>query len=367
MMVIMNMRKILRLFYAVFSLFFLTACGGSSDDPSDDPPGGGDGGDEPKIDYWNPVLEYSAPDPTCIRVDDGTYYLYGTEDTRNMPIYKSDDLVNWTFVGTAFTEATRPDFPTSVSYDDPSLWAPEIRYIKGKYVLFYSLAKWGQEWLSTVGYALSDSPEGPFIPQGYVFTSEQMGVQNSIDQFFWEEDGKYYMLWGSFHGIYIVELNVADDLSIITPKMETQLQVAGNAYEGVNVWKRGGYYYLFASRGSCCEGINSTYQTVVCRSESLTGPYLNKSGGQMLDNQDEVILSGTSDNTFKGTGHNSILQLDDAGQTWMLYHAYYQPTPSGDNGRSISLDMVRWNYEGWPSVNTGTPSVSAEVPVVHKK
>ena len=87
----------------------------------------------------------------------------------------------------------------------------------------------------------------------------------------------------------------------------------------------------------------------------------------MLDNQDEVILSGTSDNTFKGTGHNSILQLDDAGQTWMLYHAYYQSTPSGDNGRSISLDMVRWNYEGWPSVNTGTPSVSAEVPVIHNK
>ena len=362
----MNVRKNFLLLCSVFFMPFLAGCGGSSDDPAGDPPGGGGGGEEPKELYWNPVLEYSAPDPTCIRTADGTYYLYGTEDTRNMPIYKSDNLVDWTFVGTAFTETTRPDFPTSVSSDDPSLWAPEIRYIKGKYVLFYSLAKWGQEWLSTVGYALSDSPEGPFMPQGYVFTSGQVDVQNSIDQFFWEEDGKYYMLWGSFHGLFMVELDITDEL-YITPKLDTKVQLAGNAYEGVNVWKHDGYYYLFASRGSCCEGINSTYQTVVGRSENLAGPYVNKTGGRMLDNQDEVILRGTSDNTFKGTGHNSILQLDDAGQTWMLYHAYYKPTPNGDSGRSISLDRVRWSYTGWPSVSTGTPSESAEVPVIHGK
>ena len=159
----LNMKKIFSLLCAVFFLSSLAGCGDSSDDSAVDPPGGGGGGEETEELYWNPVIKYSAPDPTCIRAADGTYYLYGTEDTRNMPIYKSDDLVNWTFVGTAFTDATRPKFPTSVSYDDPSLWAPEIRYIKGKYVLFYSLAKWGQEWLSTVGYALSDSPEGPLF------------------------------------------------------------------------------------------------------------------------------------------------------------------------------------------------------------
>ena len=173
--------------------------------------------------YHNPVIAYSAPDPTCIRVADGTYYLYGTEDTRNMPIYKSDDLVHWTFVGTAFTEATRPAFPPEVTDKPASLWAPEIRYVKGKYVLFYSLARWGEEWLSTVGYAIADKPEGPFTPKGYVFSSRDVNVQNSIDQFFWEEDGKYYMLWGSFSGLYIIELNVSDDLTISSSRLETSV------------------------------------------------------------------------------------------------------------------------------------------------
>lgn len=315
--------------------------------------------------YHNPVIAYSAPDPTCIRVADGTYYLYGTEDTRNMPIYKSDDLVHWTFVGTAFTEATRPAFPPEVTDKPASLWAPEIRYVKGKYVLFYSLARWGEEWLSTVGYAVADKPEGPFTPKGYVFSSRDVDVQNSIDQFFWEEDGKYYMLWGSFSGLYIIELNVSDDLTI-TPKLETKQKIAGNAYEGVNLWKRGGYYYLFASRGTCCEGIRSTYTTVVGRSKSLFGPYVNKAGKPMLENGDELLLHGTEDNSFRGTGHNSILQEDDAHQTWMLYHAYYKPREDGNDGRSVSLDRVDW-VDGWPVMGRGVPSTSAEVPVINHK
>ena len=87
-------------------------------------------------------------------------------------------------------------------------------------MLFYSLAEWGNHWISTVGYAVSDSPEGPFTPKGKVFNSRDVDVENSIDQFFYEEDGKYYMLWGSFRNIYIMELNVTDNLDI-TPKVET--------------------------------------------------------------------------------------------------------------------------------------------------
>lgn len=320
------------------------------------------GGNTGKKVYTNPVINVSSPDPTAIRTTDGTYYLYGTEDTRNMPIYKSDNMVDWTFVGTAFTDETRPVFQPEVSTERASLWAPEIRFIKGKYVLFYSLARWGEEWLSSVGYALSDSPEGPFVPKGYVLNSRQVDVQNSIDQFIWEEDGKYYILWGSFHGIYIMELDITDDITII-PKLDTKQQLAGNAYEGINLWKRDGFYYLFASRGTCCEGIRSTYTTVAARSESLFGPYVDKDGNKMLDNEDELLLRGTEDTTFRGTGHNSILLTDDAQQTWMLYHAYYKPRVDGDDGRVVCLDRVDW-VDGWPVVGDGIPSVEAEAPVI---
>lgn len=105
-----------------------------------------------------------------------------------------------------------------------------------------------------------------------------------------------------------MELDVTDDV-MITPKLDTKRQIAGNAYEGINLWKRDGYYYLIGSIGSCCEGQKSTYTTVVARSKDLFGPYVDKQGGQMLDNKHEVILH--KNDRFVGTGHNSTLLEDD--------------------------------------------------------
>lgn len=44
--------------------------------------------------YSNPVINYSLPDPTVIKADDGYYYLYATENIRNLPIHRSKDMVN---------------------------------------------------------------------------------------------------------------------------------------------------------------------------------------------------------------------------------------------------------------------------------
>ena len=82
--------------------------------------------------YTNPVVDYSLPDPSVIKGDDGYYYLYATEDIRNLPIHRSKDLVNWELVGTAFTDETRPDFEPK-----GGLWAPDINKIGDQYVLYY--------------------------------------------------------------------------------------------------------------------------------------------------------------------------------------------------------------------------------------
>lgn len=346
---------------------FAAACGGDDDNGSGNGNQGGNnqGGsaDKPATkEYNNPVVPYSVPDPTAIRAQDGYFYLYGTEDTRNIPVFKSKDMVNWERQpATCFTDYNRPDFEPGNpdATRSAALWAPEIRYIKNKYVLFYSLAEWGNGWVSTIGYAVADKPEGPFSPKGWVFNSRQMSVDNGIDQFYWEEDGKPYMVWGSFNGIYIVELDVTDDL-VITPKKDTMVRIAGNAYEGSNLWKRDGYYYLICSTGSCCEGANSTYITVVGRSKSLFGPYVNKSGGRMLDNQHELIVKG--DSRWAGTGHNSIWLEDDDKNVWMLYHAYAKGDPG--RGRQVLLDKIQWDADGWPSVAFQTPSNFADVPVI---
>ena len=98
---------------------------------------------------------------------DGTFYLYSTEDVRNLPIYSSKNLVNWTFVGTAFTDASRPQW-----LPEGGIWAPCINRVGSQYVLYYSKSVWGGEWDAGIGVATSQSPTGPFTDHGNMFISK---------------------------------------------------------------------------------------------------------------------------------------------------------------------------------------------------
>ena len=300
--------------------------------------------------YKNPVVSYSLPDPTIIKATDGHFYLYATEDIRNMPILKSTNLTDWTHIGMAFTNSSRPTFEP-----DGGLWAPDINYINDKYVLYYSMSVWGGEWTCGVGVAVADKPEGPFADKGKLFRSNEIDVQNSIDPFYIEDSGKKYLFWGSFRGIYSIELNV-DGLSV-KPDAEKK-RIAGTAFEGTYIHKKGNDYYLFASIGSCCEGVNSTYQLVVGRSKSLFGPYLDKSGKDMMDNGYTVVIG--SNGRFVGNGHCSEIVQDKSGQDWLLYHGVDKKHPEG---RVLLLDQIKWDAQGWPYVEGNSPSVSAKNPV----
>ena len=298
--------------------------------------------------YSNPVIDYSLPDPSIIKGEDGYFYLYATEDIRNLPIHRSKDLVNWEFVGTAFTDATRPDFEP-----EGGIWAPDINEIGDKYVLYYSMSVWGGEWTCGIGCAVADRPDGPFKDCGMMFRSNGIKVQNSIDPFYIEDNGHKYLVWGSFRGIYAIELS-EDGLSLKSGS--SPVQIAGTAYEGTYIHKRGGYYYMFASIGSCCEGLKSTYTTVVGRSTSLFGPYLDKKGQSMMDNHHEILIH--KNDSFVGTGHNSEIVSDNAGTDWLFYHAVSVANP---DGRVLMLDKIDW-IDGWPSVEGNSPSVKSEKP-----
>ena len=326
----------------ISALCCLTACSSSSSKVEDDPE------DQPKNVYHNPVINYSLPDPSVIRGEDDYFYLYATENIRNLPIHRSKNLVDWEYVGTAFTNDTRPDFEPK-----GGLWAPDINKIGDKYVLYYSMSVWGGEWTCGIGCATADKPEGPFKDHGKMFRSNEINVQNSIDPFYIEDGGKRYLFWGSFRGIYGIELS-DDGLSI--KKGAKLRQVAGTAYEGTYIHKKDGNYYFFASIGTCCEGLKSTYTTVVGRSKKLFGPYVDKSGKKMLDNHHEVLIH--KNDAFVGTGHNSEIVTDKAGNDWMFYHAVSTKNPGG---RVLMMDKVNWK-DGWPSVAGNSPSIEAERP-----
>ncbi|GHU63588.1 arabinan endo-1,5-alpha-L-arabinosidase [Bacteroidia bacterium] len=303
--------------------------------------------------YKNPVLNLSMPDPTIIKANDGYFYLYATEDIARTPIFQSKDLVNWEFIGSAFQRNGRPSWEPN-----GGIWAPDINYIEGKYVLYYSMSVWGGEETCGIGVAVSDSPKGPFKDKGPLFRSNTIGVRNSIDQFYIEDKGKKYLVWGSFRGIYCIELE-NDGLAV--KKNAEKVQIAGTATEGSYIHKRGQYYYLFGSAGSCCEGAKSTYKVVVGRSENLFGPYLNKAGKSMMDNQYETVIQGNE--MFAGTGHNAEIVSDDEGNDWIPYHSFLRNEP--EKGRVLLLDKIVW-VNDWPTVAGGVPALKAKAPVFYQ-
>lgn len=302
----------------------------------------------PSKNYKNPVVGMSMPDPTVIKADDGWFYVYATENTRNVPIMKSRNLAKWSFCGTAFTNKTRPRFEPK-----GGIWAPDINYINGQYVLYYAMSVWGGEQTCGIGVATADKPEGPFKDHGPMFRSNEIGVQNSIDPSYLEYKGRKYLVWGSFRGIYAIELS-ADGLST-KPKAKKK-KLAGTAFEAAYIHRHGDYYYMFASVGSCCEGVKSTYKVVVGRSKKVWGPYKDKNGKPMMDNGYSLVIA--PNDHFVGNGHGSQIIRDDAGQDWLLYHGVDRSEP--DNGRVLLLDQIKWDKEGWPYVEGGSPSYETQ-------
>jgi arabinan endo-1,5-alpha-L-arabinosidase len=313
-----------------------------------------------EIYYTNPIIKGSYADPTVFHDrEKKEFYVYVT--ASRVRGYRSPDMITWNPIkGVSGSEVvlTKPNF---TGESDAAMWAPDINYLDGRYVMYYSLSKWGGGATCGIGVAVCSRAEGPFVPPpgnvtGKLFLSSEIGVNNSIDPCFFEENGKRYLFWGSFNGIYMTELT-GDGLAVKDLSQKTK--VAGNSFEGTYIHKRGKYYYLFASIGACCEGITSSYKVVVGRATKLSGPYYSKQGVNMTSynawnpsNYTPVIMRGDGVN-FGGPGHNSGIITDDDGIDWMLYHSYVN---NGSDNRNLLLDRIEWDANDWPVLGAGTPS-----------
>lgn len=308
--------------------------------------------------YSNAIFtNFSLPDPDVIRGDDGYFYLYATEhkrndpDMKNSPIMRSPDLISWTRVGSLFTDSTHPQ----ITDQDAGIWAPSVNKVGNKYVIYYSQP--GKNYKHAIGVAVSDSPTGPFTDLGKLIDSNEQGVEISIDAYLYQEDGRNYLFWGSFRSISVLELT-EDGTAIKNKATQKRREVAGGQYEASVVLKRDNWYYLIVSTGDYSKG--GTYRIVVGRSQSVFGPYVDKNGNDMMSVHHELVLKGNS--RFSSPGHCSRIITDDAGQDWILYHAY----PNDKDYRCLMLDRINW-VDGWPvSPGQQPTSQSVDRPVFNK-
>lgn len=314
------------------------------------------------VKYENPVYDHDFADPSYVKCEeDGYYYIFAT----GPKIIKTKDLVNYESVGNAFNK--KPSWGTK----NAGVWAPDVQYINGQYVMYYSLSVWDDP-NPGIGIATAPHPAGPWEDKGKLFTSKEIGVNNSIDPMvFVNDDGKVYMVWGSFRGNYMIELS-SDGLSfktnledakankILVAGCETNRPLDVATYEGAYIIKRNEYYYLFLSNGQCCSGAYS-YNLRVSRSASITGPYVDKTGAEVtaIDKGTTII---TASSNFIAVGHNSVIK-DDAGDYWTLYHGYKKSfnketfvEETDYSKRVLLMDKLVFDEDGWPSVLGGIPS-----------
>jgi len=304
--------------------------------------------------YRNPVVDFDFPDPNLVLAKDGYIYAYSTQATYNrpgmqglhlLPILRTKDLVHWDYAGDVFK--TKP------TWKQPGgLWAPDVSFFKDRYLLYYSCSVWGDP-NPGIGVAWSQQPQGPFTDEGKLFLSKEIGVDNSIDPVFYLDKDQPYLFWGSFRGIFGVALS-PNGFKTAGEKF----QIAGNSFEGSFIFKRGRYYYYFGSKGTCCEGLKSTYRIVVGRADSLRGPYVDHEGKRLLDNGGSLVIQKNADSTgFTGPGHNGDLIVDQKGDTWFIYHAYKDKEPS--KGRVMLMDKLLWK-DNWPQVKNFQPSTKRQ-------
>ena len=309
--------------------------------------------------YTNPLSAVPIGDPTFVKGDDGYFYLYSSEEVRGMPIMRSANLTDWKQIGIVFSDARRPKLD---GMTEGGLWAPDVSRLGDRYIMYYAYAPANSVdgWGHGIGVAEADRPEGPWTDKGRLFLGGEIGVKWSIDPcFVHEDDGSNWLLWGSYYGIWAIELS-ADGLSV-KPGAE-KVHLAGKdgyGIEGAMIHKKDGKYYLFLSHGGT--EYNEHYKLGVAVSDNLLGPYLTKAGKSVADGApvDFFLAAG---NGFISPGHCSEIFTDKNGTDWVFYHAWVEGHP--EYRRLLMLDKIVWN-DGWPSISDGYPTYeSKEVPAL---
>lgn len=317
-----------------------------------------------------PVIEglqkdISVHDPVMIEAK-GIYYLFCTG--RGIAVWSSSDRINWKREKPVFDEAPLWALRAVPGFKN-HIWAPDISYWKGTYYLYYSVSAFGKN-TSCIGVATNkslnpQSADFKWVDHGKVIQSYP-GITNwnAIDpNLIADDQGNPYLAFGSFwDGLKMAKLS-KDRLKIIGDTIELPTiasrkkdlsdpsnppsvdnnppDAGGNAIEAPFVFKRGDYFYLFASIDYCCKGPKSTYKMIIGRSKSVTGPFLDKENAELRRGGGSLLLEG--DENWYGVGHNAVCTFK--GKDYLIYHGY----DAHDDGKSkLLIKELKWDALGWP-------------------
>ena len=301
--------------------------------------------------FSNPIEGVALGDPFVLR-HRGRFYLYGTNDGpplpdgRQIPAFRSDDLLHWEALGGVL----EPSEPLA------DHWAPEVLAFNGK---FFMVVSFGD--VDRRGHALwvaeADRPEGPFVMK--VRVSDPSEIFSIDGSWLLDDDGKLYLFrcvdfvdegqppYGT--GIVVQPFRCPTEPSgppstVLRAHAPWQLFEANRAMplyggrtfpewttiEGPTPIKRGDHYYCGYSGGNYA----GAYGTGEAVADHPLGPYTDLRGS-------EGPIFGTTPGLVEGPGHFSVIQ-PDAVHDWIVLHG----RRPGEGPRRVWLCPASWGPDG---------------------
>lgn len=271
--------------------------------------------------YQNPIIHADYSDPDAIRVGDDYYMIASSMNHMpGLPILHAKDLVNWSLIGHALQQQTPLDHFSKVQHGG-GVWAPSLRYHNKQFYIYYPDPDFG------IYVTKAAHINGPWSQPQLVQAGKGL-----IDPCpLWDDNGKTYLVHafaGSRAGIksllVVKELNVEGTQVIGQPVMVYDGHDIDPTIEGPKLYKRKGWYYIFAPAG----GVPTGWQLVL-RSKNIYGPYERK-----------VVLH--QGNTAINGPHQGAWVTTQTGEDWFLH---FQDKEA--YGRVVHLQPMQWKND-WP-------------------
>ncbi|MDM1298422.1 glycosyl hydrolase 43 family protein [Empedobacter falsenii] len=297
--------------------------------------------------YKNPVLYADYSDPDAIRVGDDFFMTASSfNEAPGLPILHSTDMINWKLVNHALPDV----FPIkhfSTPKRGDGVWAPSIRFHNNEYYIYWGDPDFGIYMVKT------KNPFGKW--EEPVLVEEGKGIIDTCP--FWDEDGNAYIVhgWaGSRAGVKslltIKKMNAEGTKVLDKGKHIFDGHENHPTVEGPKVYKRNGYYYIFAPAG----GVATGWQLVL-RSKNIYGPY------------DEKIVLEQGKSTVNGPHQGAWVDTKN-GEDW-----FYHFQDADTYGRIVHLQPMKW-INDWPFIGVdqdkngiGEPVLTYKKPTISNK
>ncbi len=284
--------------------------------------------------HWPITGNLGTHDPTIIN-ENGTWWQFQTGPGIYGKVSRNGGL-NWEPLASILSSKLSwwsQYVPNQVGTD---VWAPDVEVYNGRAYLYYSISTFGSK-VSAIGLLSASSvAAGGWRDDGLVISTNSSSNYNAIDpDLVIDATGAPWLAFGSWNtGIKLTRLgsNMKPTGSLYS------IASRSGGIEAPTIVQRNGYYYLFVSTGTCCQGVNSTYQIRYGRSTSITGTYVDKTGTSMMSGGGTLLDGGNA--RWVGPGGQDI-----EGTGVIARHAY----DAQNNGNAtLMISNLRWDSSGWP-------------------